>query len=293
MIRPRRMKYIKLTVHKNDINAVLEYLGKNEAVHFPDSQEGGDRPEIIRIEQNIDRLRNCAGYVGVRLSDEKEFLFIPGENEQNLAEELLQKCEKLKMSEINAEQEKQRVSETYNEAKVFSKLNAPYIDLAHLSYLSLRVGRLDPFKQTELREKMGERAVIIPLDTTGRFLAASSRKGRFSLDLELKKFSFEPIAIPEGYKGIPVDILSGLEQQLALLESELESIRQQKETIRNENHSDFEKYEASCLTALAIERIKSKFTSTANTYLLAGWTPQDMVEKITADISELSGGRVA
>ena len=40
MIRPRRMKFIELTVLKGDVNAVIEYLGLREVIHFPESSAG-------------------------------------------------------------------------------------------------------------------------------------------------------------------------------------------------------------------------------------------------------------
>ncbi|MDR0486862.1 MAG: V-type ATP synthase subunit I, partial [Treponema sp.] len=293
MIRPRKMKCIELTVYKNDINAVLEYLGKNEAVHFYDLGTDTDKPEIARIERIIDRLRSCAEYIGLKPGGEPEMRDIPCEDDETLTEKMLRIFEEMKERELSVEQEKQKVSETLKEAKVFSKLNAPYVDLAHLSYLTLRVGRLDPASHAALRETLKDRAVVIPLDSGGRFLAASSRKGRFALDSELKKFSYEPIAIPEGYKGIPSDILNSLEGQFARLTAELEKIKSDKDAMLREDGPELKRLESSWLSSLAIEKLKARFTATANTYLLAGWTPDDMVAKISDDLSALSGGRVA
>jgi V/A-type H+-transporting ATPase subunit I len=290
MLRPRKMSYIKLTVHKNDIDNVLEYLGKQETIQFLDNGDEAEKPETGRIEKIIDRIRTCALYIGIQLPEDREIIGVPTEQEKTFTSVLLEKCEKLKESEIRAEDEKKRITETYNEANVFSNLNAPYTDIAHLSYLTLRVGRLDSVKQQTLRENLKDRAVIIPLDSN-RVLAASSRKGRFALDSELKKIDFEPIAIPEGFKGIPADILNGLSQQLTRCEEELESIRAQKSAIKKDHLSDFEKIESMYITALAIEKLKTKFVATTNTYMLVGWTPEDQMEQMTKDLSSISKGR--
>ena len=55
----------------------------------------------------------------------------------------------------------------------------------------------------ELRDAIGEHAVIISLGDDGsRILAASSKKSRFALATELKKFGFVSMEIPKDFKVI-------------------------------------------------------------------------------------------
>jgi V/A-type H+-transporting ATPase subunit I len=221
------------------------------------------------------------------------------DNDNNTEHELestlafLEKIETLKNREINTAAEKQKVTDTLKEAKVFSNMNVPFTELAHLSYLTLRVGRIDRPNQLQLQNALGDRAVIIPLDSKDRVLAASSRKGRFALDSELKKYDFEPITIPEGYKGIPSDILNSLEEQIKSLEQTLDSIKLEKVTLNRDESEKIQNLEASWLNLLLIEKLKTAFSSTANTYLLSGWTPADIVKKTTDDILKISCGRAA
>jgi V/A-type H+-transporting ATPase subunit I len=288
------MKFIELTTLKNDVNAVLEYLGRNEVMHFPETGAVGDREAQARIKERLDRLRSSGEFLGLALPAEPApDSPLPGGAEEALTEKLCAAAEALKNREIEANRERQRISETFKEAKAFSNLNAPFADLDQLSYLTLRVGRLDPKSQAALRESMGERAVIIPLGDDGRIIAASSRKGRFALDSELKKYSFDPIAIPEGYQGIPAEMLKGLDDQLNVIEKELVRINWEKEKLARESEADFCRMVSAWLTARTVERIKAQFTATENIYLLSGWAPQDQVPGLAADLSALSGGRVA
>ncbi|MDR2479564.1 MAG: V-type ATP synthase subunit I [Treponema sp.] len=296
MLRPRKMKRIEMTVLRNDINAVIEYLGRREAMHFGESENTGESPDAVRIRELLDKLRTGAEFLGIELPAEPaEDSSMPGEAEEALAERLCAALESLKARENAVRQEKQRTEETFNEAKAFSNLNAPFSDLDQLSYLTLRVGRLDPRGQAELTERLTGRAVIIPLGGEGgdRVLAASSRKGRFALDSELKKYSFEAIAIPEGYQGVPDELLSGLKQRLENVERDIEKINSEKGKLKNESQAALRRLAASLLMALAAERLKSRLTATTNIYLLSGWAPQDMVPQIAADISNITGGRTA
>jgi V/A-type H+-transporting ATPase subunit I len=285
------MSYIQLRVHKNDINAVLEYLGKNEAVHFHKDGENHESYETASIEQIIDRIRSCARYLGITLHEQDNENNTDHDLESTLA--FLEKIEALKDREMNTGAEKQKVTDTLKEAKVFSNMNVPFTELAHLSYLTLRVGRIDRPGQVQLQNALGDRAVIIPLDSKDRVLAASSRKGRFALDSELKKYNFEPITIPEGYKGIPADILSSLEEQIKSLEHTLDLIKLEKETLSRDENGKIQNLESSWINLLMVEKLKTGFSSTANTYLLSGWTPADTVKIVTGDILKISCGRAA
>jgi len=299
MIRPRKMKRVQLTVLKNDANAVIEYLGHHAAMHFGEadgSAEGTESEEFIRIKEQLVKIRAGAEFLGIDLPSEPEDdSSFPGETEEGKIEELCAEIDALMGREAAAQQEKRRVDETYNEAKAFSNLNAPFADLDQLTYLTLRVGRLDPKVQPELKERLAERAAIIPLGGEGsdRVLAASSRKGRFALDSELKNFEFEPIAIPQGYQGVPDELIEGLKQRLSVIEQELTVINDEKAQMRTKDEVALRRFSSLLLVALAAEKLKSQLVSTSTIYLLSGWIPADMIPRIAADLERITGGRTA
>jgi V/A-type H+-transporting ATPase subunit I len=288
------MKRIEMTVLKNDVNAVIEYLGRREVMHFGETEDAAESADAVRVRELLDKLRTGAEFLGLELPAEPERdSSMPGEAEEALAERLCFAIDALKGRETAARQERQRTLETLNEAKAFSNLNAPFADLDQLSYLTLRVGRLDPRGQLELREKLADRAVLVPLGGGGRVLAASSRKGRFALDSELKKYSFEPIAIPEGYQGVPAELLAGLEERLRGIEQQIATINGEKEQMRGEAALPLKRLAAALLMALAAERLKSRLVSTTSIYLLSGWAPEDLVPEAARDLAQLTEGRTA
>ncbi|MCL2128005.1 MAG: V-type ATP synthase subunit I [Treponema sp.] len=296
MIRPRKMKRVQLTVLKNDVNAVIEYLGCNGAMHFDESETQAESAEAVSIRELLERIRSGAEFLGITLPAEPEAdSTLPGEPDNALAAKLCMIIEALKEREMAAREEKQRIDEAYGEAKAFSNLNAPFADLDQLSYLTLRVGRLDPKVRDDLKEKLGDRAVIIPLGGEGdnRFLAASSRKGRFALDSELKNASFESIDIPEGYQGVPAELLEGLEGRLQKTKDDLEKINGEKEKLRGEIQMPLRRLSSLLLEALAIERLKSRLVRTSSIYLLSGWVPADIIPRVTSEISKITGSRTA
>jgi V/A-type H+-transporting ATPase subunit I len=307
------MKRVQMTVLRSDVNTVIEYLGRHKAMHFvvsdspnisssANSVSSANNAEVPinaesnRINELMEKLRSSCEFLGVELPAEPaQDSVLPGEEEEALCEKLCSAVEELKEREIFLRKEKQSVEDAYNEAKAFSNLNAPFEDLDQLSFITLRVGRLDPKVQLDLKQTLGERAVLIPLGGEGddRFLAASSRKGRFALDSELKKSSFKPIDIPEGYQGVPSELIKGFEERLKTAEKELEEIENEKNKMRDESRDALYKLGSTLLMAMTAEDMKARLISTSSAYLLSGWIPADMINQTAADLSKSTHGRTA
>jgi V/A-type H+-transporting ATPase subunit I len=304
------MKHIEITVLSRDVDAVIQYLGRREIMHFSeDGEAGGDegpkdgragnKDGGNRIRENLEKTRAAAAWLGLELPEEpEETSELPGEAEERLIEKIRAAVSALSGRERELNLEKTKVEETLNEARAFSGLEAPFSDLDQLSYLTLRVGRLDPARLAGARETLSDRAVIIPLEDGkgggpgGRVLAAASRKGRFALDSELKKMSFTPIVIPEGFKGVPGELLSGLEKRLEKIGGDLRLLEKEKEDLKKEFAPGLQRLTASCLMAVSVENIKEKLKSTQNVYLLSGWVPQDAVMNLFQELQTCTGGRI-
>jgi V/A-type H+-transporting ATPase subunit I len=302
------MKQIELTVLDRDVDTVIEFLGRRAIMHFSREAEGaGNAPDRLNhaqdeasrqgIRETLEKIQAGAVYLGIELPAEPdESSRFPGSDEAALAEKICSDIELANKREHDTIREQQKVAEALNEARAFTNLNAPFSDLDQLSYLTLRIGRLDPGKRAELRNTLADRAVIIPLgsdEDDDRVLAAASRKGRFALDSELKKQSFTPIAVPEGYKGVPGELLSGLEDRQKGMEAELASIAAHKIRLAEEYRPILQKLNSAYLMASIAGEFKGRLISTKSVYVLSGWVPADQVDTLAAELEEKTGGRVA
>jgi V/A-type H+-transporting ATPase subunit I len=313
------MKQVELSVLSRDVDTVIEYLGRRGIIHL--RYEGDEAPapgakapaqetakkktagtgkKRSRIGENLEKVQAGAVWFGIELPGEpEENTALPGEAEELLAEKISAAVASLIGREQQVDQEMAKVEEALNEARAFSGLRAPFSELDRLSYLTLRIGRLDPRGQAGLRESLGSRAVIIPLgrgkdgEPGGRVLVATSKKGRFALDSELKKCAFTPITIPEGFEGVPQELIDGLETRLQDLEGERQKLNREKEALKDQFGQTIRDLGASWLMASIMEELKEKLVATQNTYLLSGWIPQDRVAPVLDELSALTEGRVA
>jgi len=296
-LRPRKMKEIELTVLNRDIDAVIEFLGRHSLMHLTSDNDGSGLEEKAvprQIQEKLEKLSASAVWLGVQLPSEPwDSSHLPAEAENMLTDTISAAVSSLIKQENDQRDEMRKVEEALNEAKAFANLNAPFSDLDQLSYLTLRVGRLDMRRQEELKESLEGRAVVIPLGSGDRMLAAASRKGRFALDSELKKMDFIPIEIPEGYNGIPPELLLGLEERLKGTAKALEEISESKNKLRDEYALSLQSLTASYLMAGITEKLKTCLRATKNVYLLSGWVPADMVHTLVTELEKLTEGRIA
>ena len=296
MLSSCRMKFIEISAFKNDMNNILEYLGKTASMQFSDNGSAAESENIFKISAVIERLHNSRIFLGLdNLNDDNndENTVIPDKTDEERINSLCEIIENLKEKENKAIQERKRIKETVNEANAFSKMNVPFSDFEHLSFLTLRIGSIDPKQLPALRENLGDRAVIIPLNDENKFLAASSKKGRFALETQLKKFSFEPIDIPENFRGIPDEMLKSLREQLNDLDMKLKRIENDKESFRKTHKEDIKRFLSSMNMALTIEELKAGFTTTENVYHFSGWIVADNEARLVKDLTAVTNGRIA
>jgi V/A-type H+-transporting ATPase subunit I len=304
------MKQIEMTIFSGDADQVIEYLGRKAVLHLSDEigdvsageAPVGDTGVFRRIQDNLESLKTSAAFLGVDLPEEPlEDTVLPTRADDAQAKHINAEAGALAAREKECRLERRRVEEAFTEARAFKNLNAPFADLDQISYLTLRVGRLDPKQQADLRDTLGDRAVIIPLGNSGdgeaaaddRILAAASRKGRFALDSELKRRSFTPITIPEDYKGIPKELLSGLEGRLSNIDAALAAVGREKKRLGGECGPTLRRLTGAYLMATQVERLKGRLRSTQSAYQLSGWVPADEVREIARKLGEMTEGRTA
>jgi len=306
MIRPRPMKFVEIFVLSRDVDTVIEYLGRKAILHVSQDEqtevkkdqentEAQERSEIIR--KQLERLEDIAGYLQlfeqIKASFSGELAQLPSETDIQFLQSLSTRIDNLRTRELEKTQQIRTLEETIHEAKAFANLKAPFSNLDQLSYLTLRIGRLDPQGQEAVSKSLGDRAVIIPLDDGNKVVAASSRKGRFALDTELKKASFSPLPVPEGFTGVPEELLQGLETSLQQHKTELASILAEKQTLTGELEPVLQRLYNNFMLASIVEGLKSSLRSSKNAYLLSGWVPASELKSLVQDLVALTDGRLS
>lgn len=316
MARTTPMRLVELMVLKQDIDPVIEFLGKRRNFQFqskpaPAAEEAESGAEAEPREEGrndeeelLARLRQAGVFLGISLPEGAaasaliESAARPGEAEASQARQLLASVESLRERSDAAAAELSRVRDANEEAHSFSNLKVPFEELDHLSFLSLRVGKIDPSQLSELKAAVGERAVIVPLadegaDDRSKILAASSKRARFSLDTELRKFGFVGLEIPRDFKGVPDDVLASLRAQLEECERNVAFIDEERRNTARTHEEQFRRLVASFTIGSQITEKRNSLESTSLVYRLTGWIPEADCHAMMKDLDSLTGGRIA
>ncbi len=299
MARTAEMRLIELMVLKEDIERVIEYLGKYGSFQFQSKKHDSaalPKKQALNIDEELFQ----------KLEELRVFFNIPSpedgvldcnsltEDERNECRHLISSGSSL-VERMNVQiAELDRVSKAYDEALDFANLQVPFSELDSLSFLSLKVGKIAPENVEPLRQAVGSAAVIVPLgDASSRILAASSKKGRFALDTELKNFGFVEMAIPRDFKGIPANVLEGLKNEKAEVSANLERLREECNNFK-ETHSDLiVKILKSLSMTIQVRNIMASLESTQMVYHVTGWLPSAKSADVTKELDQLTEGRIA
>ena len=301
MAKTAEMKLLELMVLKNDISAVIEYIGKKENFQFQSKlkdsvAKDAEGEESLNIDSHFyDSLSKAYTELGYdsSLAGIKD-CSAPCDDDRKKAADIIAAYTDLKTRIADATDEAHKVNEAYKEAMAFSNLKVSYSELEHLSFLSLRIGRIPENQYEDLKYRLEGSAVVIKLgNDSSHILVASSKKGRFALDAELKNHNFVELEVPAEFKGVPESALKGLEQKKAEADKNLKELIAEKSNFAETHQAQIEKLLGSFAIAVQIEDVTRRLESTELVYRITGWIPASETENYMKGLDELTEGRIA
>lgn len=295
MAKTTPMRLVELLVLTEDISRVIEYLGKNGNFQFQSRLQEENSTEQNTSKEIFDKLQTFRAYLGIEdCTSYSEKSGLPNQDDFDAVNHILTALNSLRDRELAVIEEKKRVDEAYKEALAFANLKVSYSELEHLSFLSIRIGKIDPAVIEDLVFNMGNRAVIIPLgEDKTRVLAASSKKGRFALDSELRRYGFVPLEIPKDFKGIPDEVLEGMRGQTEDQAQKLQAIVEERKNYAVTHKEEILRLLQNFSIGSQVYLLKSRLESTQLVYRITGWVPVFVCSQMMKELDNLTEGRIA
>ena len=308
MARTAEMRLLELMVLKEDISSVLEYIGKSENFQFQTKlkESSSSNAGIADSDDNPAASLNIdSQFYDSLLKAYKELGFeekvydikacsAPKDEDRKKAADFIAAYNQLKTRIAEASEEALKVSDAYKEAMAFSNLQISYSELEHLSFLSLRIGRIPEEQFEELKDRLEGSAVVIRLgNDSSHILVASSKKGRFALDAELKNHNFVELEVPADFKGVPESALKGLAEKKADAEKALADLNEEKANFAETHLAQLEHLLGCFTIAVQIEDVTRRLESTELVYRITGWIPASETDNYMKGLDELTESRIA
>ena len=301
MAKTAPMRLLELMVLKQDISSVIEFIGKKESFQFYTKKKiekkDDDEP---KFNLDVDRhLYNEIKNIAIDLNVASDNLDIasaksPSEDDRSKLTQILAAYNDLEKNLENARTTAEKVTSAVKEANAFSNLKVSYSELDHLSFLSIKIGRIPAENYENLKENLEDDAVLVPLgDDKSHVLLASSKKGRFALESILKEYGFVELEIPKDFMGFPEDAIEGLKKEEREALGLIKELEHQKKNFKETNESEILRLLASFTIAVQIEDIKNTLQSTELVYRITGWVPKSETESYMKELDEITEGRIA
>lgn len=301
MARTTEMRLLELMVLKQDISTVIEYLGKKGSFQFQSKSKDSSEKKISDSKlldmdiQFFENLKKVSLNLNIPL-EEKDLskCSAPSEEDRNSASKIIASFNELSDRIAAAASELEKVENAHKEATAFSNLQVSYSELEHLSFLSLRIGKIDSSVFDDVKDSMEGSAVVIALgNDKSHILVATSKKNRSAVDADLKKYGFVALDVPEDFTGVPADVLESLETQKMEVKKSLDELLEEKKNFA-ETHKDKIHFLIKAFAiGTQISEIQKKLESTELVYRLTGWVPYKETNDYMKDLDCATEGRIA
>ncbi len=295
MAKTTPMRLIELMVLKQDIKKVLLLLGSTGDFEFQDdlkSASSKEKNQEAQVFASLEKVRSSLDLPELKgLSENPSF---PDEEDAQQAVKMIAQVEELHKKEVDLSASAKKIEEAYNEAKAFANLKASYSELENLSFLTMRVGKIDPELYDDLKFCLGSRAIIIPLgEDKSRILAACSKKARFALDSELKKYGFTELEIPKDFKGIPDEVLESLKTDFENSKKALDDVQAERKNYAQTHAKILNHLLEVYSVGSQVTEVENKLESTQLVYRIAGWLPAYKIHDLFKEIEKITQNRTA
>lgn len=163
--------------------------------------------------------------------------------------------------------------------------------LRNLSHFYMITGRIAPSVLPSASMVMGERALLLPAEgKDGNVLVLSSRKNRWAVEEELRKFGFTAIEAPAQVSGSAAEERKHVEDELQKLHRQLEDCRLSVLKLGEEYGGVLLAMRTQLRGLKAVHSAQKHFGRVSHLYCISGWTPKDQVEKVRQIVSENTDG---
>lgn len=298
MARTTQMSLIELMVLSEHISDVIEYLGKKGNFQFQaKKQDKSDdkKGNATNFDKDLfDSLQKARIFLNLKdvdcdvLTCDKA-----NENDRKDARHILELVNDLQERYTKQNEEVSRVKNAYKEAMAFSNLKVKYSELEHLSFLSMRIGRILPNHIEDLKMAADLSTVIVPLgDDDTMIMAATSKKGRFALDTELKKVGFVNMELPKDFQGIPDNVIESLKNETVTSQADLKMLEEERKNFSETHKDDISRLLKALSVGSQVFDIQSELQSTAMVYRLTGWIPSSDTQIVAKELDELTDGKI-
>jgi V/A-type H+/Na+-transporting ATPase subunit I len=302
------MRRMELLLLKADMDGVLRYLSAQNCfqIIYPQDKDNGKTAKnaakaddaeaayLSRLDGAMSKLEKLGSCLGLQdVETDLGAAHLPDEALLAEVDKLSSFCSDYEGEVLEQRRKVDDLEGSLREARAFAGMSLPFEDINKLAFVALRIGSVDPSRLPALEKALDNRAVIIPLDNSGKIIAVASRKGRFALETELARVGFQKVSFSPDFRGVPTEALAALEKAYDSAKLRIDELLAIKKEKAEQLSAVWISMVSSVKLGRALKRVERRLEETEWVYRLTGWVPADKVEVLVRDIRKMFGDRVA
>ena len=232
MLFTGKMSYIQTVVLERDFQKAVDLLGDSGWVELKRS-ESDRKEQLLKLYEIIEDTEK-------KINGISEFFELPQNNDNgslknvsDIADYINVLHDKIRpyrerLSGLIAK--KRNIENNIKDIEQFKNLNISIEEMNNFQFVHSFSGSMTRESAEIIKSKLGARVVVAEIEKDFYILFAS-RKGRWSLESELKKVNFQEKKIETKSNGLPTELFANLNKELEDVEKEISEINEFKESL--------------------------------------------------------------
>ena len=289
MFRSTKMKYIEIALLQRDFQNAIDYLGsfggveikKSEADTGSEHSSFEHQNELLsHIEAHLNEIFDYLQLEHTDANGELADMTAVDEFCSTLAEQIAPYREKL----TTLTQKKADFQTALSEIERYSRLTISKKELEQFEYVHFVIGSIKKEELDAVHKALNGRIASYEI-SDNIYIIFTTKKGRWSLDSELKKTSFQEKTIPGEEDKIPSDVLAKFQADIDNIDKEIRELTAVREDTKNKYGELLHKYEMSFNLQKIYFDVYSSIQHSEAITVIEGWVPEKKITELTKGLT--------
>ncbi|HPY87675.1 MAG TPA: V-type ATPase 116kDa subunit family protein [Spirochaetota bacterium] len=284
------MKFVRLVLLQRDFQRALDYLGSFGWVEIKRAQKekvekfSSIHTIVSEIEDNASYINNFFEIESSKENGELIDINTIDAYFRNLKE--IAAPYKEKLDELA--KRKKEFDDGLRELEKFKNLPISRNVLESFEHIHFVVGSLPREEMDFLKEKLSNRIISIDLEED-LYIIFTAKKGRWTLESELKKLAFKERAIPGEESAIPKEIIDIYVKEKSIIEAEIEKLNNIKSELYKKSKNSIRKHSASFNLQKIYLDVYENVSHSESVTMIEGWVLKRKLKELVANLNGLFG----
>ncbi|MBN2544777.1 MAG: hypothetical protein JXB50_03205 [Spirochaetes bacterium] len=284
------MRYIKLIILDKDFQKTIDLLADFGWIEIKKNEEEKNL-NLLSINEKIDKIEGIISeihdFFDIKKS-QKDGNLTDLEKIEEYFNNLFLKIKSYKEEIISLKEKKFELEKSINEIEQYKDLNITKNELDKFNFIHYTIGSSSQSDIEKLKNNMKGRLLYVEI-SKDLYLLITSKKGKWTLDSELKKINYKERSLNIENFLLPKKIYNKLTEESNILNNKLNKLNHIKKDILKKEFKLITKMTENFNLQKVYLDIFKKINHSGSTTIIEGWILKEKVVTMTEKLKEILG----